>query len=212
LARKQNKRLKDFALLEATTYIRMSFVTVKFSKDQSLLFNPNCKILVLLDDIKKRCKCPDNAIIEVSDTKGEIKHLQEHLDDYATSLLKGRETLILLEIKTNEETKELRYVPLLKNVKKLYPGAYERLSKAKTSHPDNKDCSEDGSKNFLKVQRHRQSMAVGLSTGNSQVNNNNNNNNITTINHNNNTLQVTRGNKKQHEEHKRKIRSLSHRS
>jgi len=70
LARKQNRRLKDFVLLEATTYIRMSFVTVKF-----------------------------NTIIEVSDTKGEIKHLQEHLDDYATSLLKGRETLILLEIK-----------------------------------------------------------------------------------------------------------------
>ena len=42
------------------------------------------------------------AILEVSDTKGEIKHLQDHLEDYATSLLKGREILILLEIKCKQ--------------------------------------------------------------------------------------------------------------
>ena len=40
------------------------------------------------------------AKLEVSDTKGEVKYLQEHLEDYATSLLKGREILILLEIKS----------------------------------------------------------------------------------------------------------------
>ena len=40
------------------------------------------------------------AIVDLSDEKGEIKHLQEHVDDYASSYLKGRESLILLEVKS----------------------------------------------------------------------------------------------------------------
>ena len=51
------------------------------------------------------------AILEVSDTKGEIKHLQEHLEDYATSLLKGRETLILLEIKSKRSNNNCLIFP-----------------------------------------------------------------------------------------------------
>ncbi|XP_065054710.1 uncharacterized protein LOC135683396 [Rhopilema esculentum] len=114
----------------------MSFVTVKFGNNQYALFNPNCKTAVLLDDIKKRCKCHDASILDVSDEKGEIKHLQDHTHEYATKLLKGREILILLELKTNKETKEVTYLPLLKNMKKLYPNVIERLSKSTNKTED----------------------------------------------------------------------------
>ncbi|XP_065055194.1 uncharacterized protein LOC135683769 isoform X2 [Rhopilema esculentum] len=122
--------------------------------NQKALFNPNCKTAVLLDDIKKRCQCHDASILDVSDEKGEIKYLQDHIQDYATEILKGREILILLEMSTNKETKEVTYLPLLKNMKKLYPNVIERWSNTTNNNEDQANDANQKTGTTSQRQRH----------------------------------------------------------
>ncbi|KAK2554579.1 hypothetical protein P5673_023805 [Acropora cervicornis] len=41
-------------------YSEGMFITVKYGDHEEALFNPNCRTLHLLEDIKRRCNCPEN--------------------------------------------------------------------------------------------------------------------------------------------------------
>ncbi|KAI0227887.1 hypothetical protein LSAT2_021598 [Lamellibrachia satsuma] len=86
--------------------------------EQSHVFNPNCRNEVLLMGIKKVCRCPRAATLDLSDETGMVKHLHSHLTDYGTTYFKDRETLVLLRVEQTGEAPLQRttYVPLLKRL------------------------------------------------------------------------------------------------
>jgi len=76
------------------------FITVKYGDHEEALFNPNCRTLHLLEDIKRRCNCPENVIIDLSDLRGAVKNLTEHQSSNASEFLNERETFILVQVES----------------------------------------------------------------------------------------------------------------
>ncbi|XP_072030219.1 uncharacterized protein CXorf65-like [Amphiura filiformis] len=92
------------------------FITVRFGDDCSEMFNPNCKNIILLNNIKQRCKCNDQDVVDLSDESGSVAHLPSHLQEYGKNYLADRGTFILVRVETKlDEGNEVRvtYVPLL---------------------------------------------------------------------------------------------------
>lgn len=88
------------------------FVTVRYGDDRKELFNPNCRNKSLLNNIRERCDCDEEEIIDLSDEEGCLKNLKQHPMDYANKYLNHREILILVKgEKADDES--ISYVPML---------------------------------------------------------------------------------------------------
>ncbi|XP_020908875.1 uncharacterized protein CXorf65 homolog isoform X2 [Exaiptasia diaphana] len=74
------------------------FITVRYGDGEQTLFNPQCKISALLEDIKRRCKCTKDALVDLSDESGNLKFLVDHPLSYASEILKERESFVLIRI------------------------------------------------------------------------------------------------------------------
>jgi len=89
-------------------------ITVKYGDREEALFNPNCRTLHLLEDIKRRCNCAENAVIDLSDLQGAVKNLTDHQAANASEFLNERETFILVRVEKNCEGRDFPlYTPLL---------------------------------------------------------------------------------------------------
>ncbi|XP_038065810.1 uncharacterized protein CXorf65 homolog [Patiria miniata] len=104
------------------------FITVRFGEKEEALFNPNCRTLLLLENIKQRCNCAEDVDVDLSDNEGNVKHLLETPLRYANEVLKERETLVLVRVEKNEGNQKPHYVPLLNDVQAIDAAFMARLS------------------------------------------------------------------------------------
>lgn len=82
------------------------FITVRFGDCEESLFNPNCRIEILLDAIKRRCNCTKDATVDLSDEAGNLKYLGNHPLSYASELLKARESFVLIRVEKRDEAED----------------------------------------------------------------------------------------------------------
>ncbi|XP_068686944.1 uncharacterized protein CXorf65-like isoform X2 [Montipora foliosa] len=95
------------------------FITVRFGDCEESLFNPNCRIEILLDAIKRRCNCTKDATVDLSDEAGNLKCLGNHPLSYASELLKAQ----------RDEAEGDYYTPLLNDMITITPEFLDRLSR-----------------------------------------------------------------------------------
>ncbi|XP_065890877.1 uncharacterized protein C22orf15-like [Dysidea avara] len=57
------------------------FIAIKFGDDEKLLFNPDCSPKILLDNIKRRCRVPLQADIELLNEDGELKNVSQCMQE-----------------------------------------------------------------------------------------------------------------------------------
>ncbi|XP_072049670.1 uncharacterized protein CXorf65 homolog [Amphiura filiformis] len=127
------------------------FITVKYGEKEEALFNPNCKTLLLLENIKLRCNCTDDVDVDLSDHEGNVKHLLEAPARYANEVLKGREAFVLVKVEKNDDSQKPNYVPLLNDSEAIDAAFLARLSTKDSSGSGSakgrkKRGSKDGSK------------------------------------------------------------------
>eukprot|EP00057_Strongylocentrotus_purpuratus_P003714 XP_003727204.1 PREDICTED: uncharacterized protein LOC100889490 isoform X2 [Strongylocentrotus purpuratus] len=104
------------------------FITVKYGEKEEALFNPNCKTMLLLEDIKRRCRCSTDVEVDLSDREGNIKHLMESPQRYANEVLKERESFVLIKVEKNDESSKPHYIPLLNDIEAIDAAFLARLS------------------------------------------------------------------------------------
>ncbi|XP_054759004.2 uncharacterized protein CXorf65 homolog [Lytechinus pictus] len=95
------------------------FITVRYGDDKSELFNPNCRNVILLDNIRERCNCDEDDVIDLSDENGSVANLPGHLDDYGKNFLSDRGSFILVRVERDGDEGDddrITYIPLLQGV------------------------------------------------------------------------------------------------
>ncbi|XP_076468298.1 uncharacterized protein CXorf65 homolog [Babylonia areolata] len=101
----------------------MSYITVKFGEGQQQVFNPNCRAVCLLQNVRDRCvvwmddedlDLLHGADIDLADESGNVKYLRDSPYRYASEILHDRETLVLLRVEKHEGA-YASYTPLLKD-------------------------------------------------------------------------------------------------
>ncbi|CAG2258022.1 uncharacterized protein CXorf65 homolog [Mytilus galloprovincialis] len=109
------------------------FIIVKYGQNETLLCNPMCAIINLLNSIKKRAGYGNsNVIVDLSDETGLVKELDLHKYDSATKYLNSHETYILVQKEQLQDnlsidsgspidSKNYQYTPLLEQYENLFP-------------------------------------------------------------------------------------------
>lgn len=134
-----------FKRLDLTNYYKM-FITVKFGEKEEALFNPYCKTMLLLENIKQRCNCREEEV-DLSDNEGNIKHLSETPLRYASEVLRERESFVLIRVDKNDESHKPNYTPLLIDNEAIDAAFLARLStKESTGSGSAKGKKKRGSK------------------------------------------------------------------
>ncbi|KAF4071942.1 hypothetical protein AMELA_G00268700 [Ameiurus melas] len=87
------------------------FATVILGDKRTELLNLNCRIVNFVNCLKEKCKLDPQAQVDLLDRTGEIMHLMEmeHSDDLVSTLLKGRQSYIVLSVSRSEGSEELQY-------------------------------------------------------------------------------------------------------
>ena len=123
------------------------FITVRCNDDERLLFNPNCFVANLLDNMRARfdIKGIDYVHLDLCDESGIAKDLPKYLQHNASKLLTNLTTYVLVErrqypgpIPDNESEErpiETVYTSLLHRANKLIPGFLPRAPVLKTQNP-----------------------------------------------------------------------------
>ncbi|PAA75516.1 hypothetical protein BOX15_Mlig025751g2 [Macrostomum lignano] len=92
------------------------FIVVKYGDNKQQLFNPKCLAQALLANIRERCGCSEDDVLDLSDEDGNVKRISKRLDEDPEIVFRDRESLILVkEIKmtSSEGAEERLYMPLL---------------------------------------------------------------------------------------------------
>ncbi|XP_031568799.1 uncharacterized protein LOC116303408 isoform X2 [Actinia tenebrosa] len=105
------------------------FITVKFGDCEEALFNANCQIIHLLEDIKRRCRCTQEDLVDLSDIHGSVRCLIDNQKSNASDFLKERETFILVKVEKLEGNDRPTYTPLLKDKDYITGDFLESLSR-----------------------------------------------------------------------------------
>ncbi|XP_053534126.1 uncharacterized protein LOC128629555 isoform X2 [Ictalurus punctatus] len=76
------------------------FATVILGEKRTELLNLNCRIVNFIHCLKEKCKLDPQAQVDLLDRTGEIMHLMEmeHSLDLVSTLLKGRQSYIVLSV------------------------------------------------------------------------------------------------------------------
>ncbi|XP_029188371.1 uncharacterized protein CXorf65 homolog [Acropora muricata] len=120
------------------------FITVRFGDCQEALFNPNCMIKVLLEDIKKRCRRNREELIDLSDESGNLKNLLDHKTEYATDLLKARHSFILIRLEKKQGEELFTYTPLLNDIRTITSTFLQHLTRPQSSQSSVSPPSRQG--------------------------------------------------------------------
>ncbi|XP_071080552.1 uncharacterized protein CXorf65 homolog [Haliotis cracherodii] len=136
------------------------FIIVKYGKNESLLCNPSCAVVNLLNSIKKRAGYGNTGVIlDLSDETGLVKDLDLHKNEYATKFLDSHTTYILVQkevVQDNElspgdrsstPTPTFQYMPLLEEYAKQFPNYHvhvQEVEKKKTRRTGSKSPSPAG--------------------------------------------------------------------
>ncbi|XP_064646819.1 uncharacterized protein LOC135499792 [Lineus longissimus] len=104
------------------------FITVKFGERKEIIFNPNCRSIALLRQIRQKCNYTNEVIgIDLSDEEGNVKMLSDMPMRQASEVLKERETLVLVSVEKLEDG-DYKYTPLLNDEEAITQEFLARLS------------------------------------------------------------------------------------
>ncbi|XP_071849780.1 uncharacterized protein CXorf65-like [Apostichopus japonicus] len=127
----------------------MSFITVKYGDNQQKIFNPYCSSEVLLESIRQQCTEEEEVTIDLSDSAGNIKNLNNNLKAYANAYLEGRESYWLIKIeKGRTDNDPTKYSLMITDPESTCPELTSRLQDL--SKPQTKTRKEMPSWNSLK--------------------------------------------------------------
>lgn len=149
------------------------FFVLKFGFDEELLFNANCCMKVLLENIKKRCKIPSDQIIDLADEQAQIKNLSEQPEQkYASLLLQPRTTYILVRVNVfvDERTGDTHktYTALVEGLDDTNPEFLIRLAHRRANQENsNKErdmgnTTRNGTRNNKKKKGHLKSLGSAM--------------------------------------------------
>ncbi|XP_033109991.1 uncharacterized protein CXorf65 homolog isoform X2 [Anneissia japonica] len=103
------------------------FITVRYGEREEALFNPNCKTMLLLENIRQRCRLGEDVEVDLADPEGNVKHLIDASLRYANEVLKDRETFVLIKVE-NDDSRKPSYIPLLNDNEFIDAAFLARLS------------------------------------------------------------------------------------
>ncbi|CAD5113802.1 DgyrCDS2967 [Dimorphilus gyrociliatus] len=125
------------------------FILIKYGANETLLCNPTCAVVNLLNSIKRRSGHAD-LTIDVADETGLVKELDAHKYDYAYKHLGTEGTYVLMEKQMVfvDEHPQCAYVPLLDEPTKIFPSFNVRVPnmEKKKKKPTTKSPSPAGMK------------------------------------------------------------------
>ncbi|EDO46849.1 predicted protein [Nematostella vectensis] len=118
------------------------FITVLYGDEESLLFNPSCTVVNLLDNIRERCGFSDSGnILDLTDQTGLVLELTDHQSDNASKYLTQKAEYILVEKRVQQTStsepnsspsQDITYVPLLNKLDK-FPNYQMRVAQPSPS-------------------------------------------------------------------------------
>ncbi|XP_028400498.1 uncharacterized protein C22orf15-like [Dendronephthya gigantea] len=111
----------------------MSFITIRFGDNNHALFNLNCSVVNLLDNIRKRSNCDREAAIDLTDEEGNVQRLAEKLNENAITILRQRGEYVLLRVEKCQDKPDV-YLSLLNGLEYSNPVLFEKLQN--TSKPE----------------------------------------------------------------------------
>ncbi|XP_060754035.1 uncharacterized protein CXorf65 homolog [Neoarius graeffei] len=114
------------------------FITVLHGDKQRSLFNTQCKTIVLLDWIKVKCGCEQEAEIDLANLNGQVMNLPHHKSTPASDRLRQREEYILISISRTNDPSNPVHTSLLRNHDLHNPQCLSKLREEKT---EEKPCS-----------------------------------------------------------------------
>ncbi|XP_070578986.1 uncharacterized protein CXorf65 homolog isoform X1 [Ptychodera flava] len=128
------------------------FITVKYGDDKSEIFNPNCLNVILLHNIRERCDCDDEDLVELCDETGNVMHLLTNPTDYGKQYLTERSVFILLRVERDGDGDEEKYTyhPLLHGLernKDFLARLNPKRNLPRTSHDSHKSKESRHSRN-----------------------------------------------------------------
>ena len=142
-----------FVDLSQLLYRLKMFITVRSGNDERLIFNPDCHVANLLDNMKQRFNIEniEYTHLDLCDESGIAKDLPKYLRAYGSRLLTSPGTYVLVERRRyptaveesgnveaeSEENRPMEtvYTSLLKNADVLIPGFLPRAPVLKTQNP-----------------------------------------------------------------------------
>lgn len=116
------------------------FITILYGDHKTLLFNPSCLVVNLLNSIKERCGYGDtDRVLDLTDETGLVLELPSHKNECATKYLTLKGFYILVEKRTVTShephdyndmgpTQEVQYVPLLTSPCDRFKGYNTRVA------------------------------------------------------------------------------------
>lgn len=136
-----NIQYRRFALPLKTHSQASMFITVKFGEDEIAIFNPQCRIVNLVQSLKEKCKCEPDACIDLMDEAGKLMNFseQEHSPEFASGCLRERSTYILVRVTKMEGSEANKYESLLQNLGRRHPDLADRLQKLSNPQAKEKD-------------------------------------------------------------------------
>ncbi|KAF7699949.1 hypothetical protein HF521_002907 [Silurus meridionalis] len=120
------------------------FITVLHGAKQRSLFNINCKTVVLLDWIKVKCGCENEAKIDLANLNGQVMNLPHHPSAVASDLLGQREEYILISIKRTSDPSKLVHTSLLNNYDLCDPQCLAKFREEITEKKPCESAEENG--------------------------------------------------------------------
>lgn len=130
------------------------FVTIYYGDQKSLLVNPSCSVVNLLNSIKERCGYGDSdRVLDLSDETGLVLDLSSHKNDYASKYLASKGFYVLVEKRTmpspsndpNESglPQEVQYVPLLLRPNETFQGYKARVAERNMGRDETSQTSRN---------------------------------------------------------------------
>lgn len=109
----------------------LTFIRVMFGEGKVEFFNPDCRVKVLVENIRARCDMERGDVVELADTQGTLQNLSDaHLGWNASASVVltqcDRGDYILLKIRYDTEGK-VQHIPLLKKACLQYPTILDHL-------------------------------------------------------------------------------------
>ncbi|KAK3084948.1 hypothetical protein FSP39_021928 [Pinctada imbricata] len=84
--------------------------------------------------IRKKCKCDEDIIIDLVDLEGQVKNLSARSKEYASEVVNGRETYVLIRVEKVAENK-YHYTSLLNDLENTNPDLLGKLSTLSKPQP-----------------------------------------------------------------------------
>ncbi|KAL9953358.1 hypothetical protein ACROYT_G040766 [Oculina patagonica] len=120
------------------------FITIYYGDQKSLLFNPSCSVINLLNSIKERCGYGDtDRVLDLTDETGLVLDLSSHKNEYASKYLASKGYYVLVEKRTvptatkdprgSSPSQEVQYVPLLLRPNETFQGYEARVAERRPS-------------------------------------------------------------------------------